>query len=103
VQVRISWRKNSRKPPNFYKKLVKRLPCEEIGKQDLRKKKCADFSKEATPEVTKEEPIMEKLEQEHIVKNYTKRRLRRTKGDEQEKHVKRKATKGVRTNGLGSY
>jgi hypothetical protein len=31
-----------------------------------RKKKCADFSKEATPEVTKEEPIMEKLEQEHI-------------------------------------
>jgi hypothetical protein len=46
---------------------------------------------------------MEKLEQEHIVKNYTKRRLRRTKGDEQEKHVKRKATKGVRTNGLGSY
>jgi hypothetical protein len=31
-----------------------------------RKKKCADFSKEATPEVTKEEPIAEKLEQEHI-------------------------------------
>jgi hypothetical protein len=31
-----------------------------------RKKKCAEFSKEATPEVTKEEPIMEKLEQEHI-------------------------------------
>jgi hypothetical protein len=31
-----------------------------------RKKKCADFSKEATPEVTKEEAIMEKLEQEHI-------------------------------------
>jgi hypothetical protein len=31
-----------------------------------RKKKCADFSKEATPEVTKEEPIVEKLEQEHI-------------------------------------
>jgi hypothetical protein len=31
-----------------------------------RKKKCAEFSKEATPEVTKEEPITEKLEQEHI-------------------------------------
>jgi hypothetical protein len=31
-----------------------------------RKKKCAYFSKEATPEVKKEEPIMEKLEQEHI-------------------------------------
>jgi hypothetical protein len=31
-----------------------------------RKKKLADFSKEATPEVTKEEPIMGKLEQEHI-------------------------------------
>jgi hypothetical protein len=30
------------------------------------KKKCADFSKEATPEVTKEEPIMEKFEQEHM-------------------------------------
>jgi hypothetical protein len=31
-----------------------------------RMKKCAEFSKEATPEVTKEEPIPEKLEQEHI-------------------------------------
>jgi hypothetical protein len=31
-----------------------------------RKKKCAEFSKEATPEVTKEEPITEKLEEEHI-------------------------------------
>jgi hypothetical protein len=31
-----------------------------------RKKKCAEFSKEATPEVTKEEPIPEKFEQEHI-------------------------------------
>jgi hypothetical protein len=29
-------------------------------------KKCAEFSKEATPEVTKEEPIPENLEQEHI-------------------------------------
>jgi hypothetical protein len=31
-----------------------------------RKKKCAEFSKETTPEVTKEEPILEKFEQEHI-------------------------------------
>jgi hypothetical protein len=29
-------------------------------------KECAEFSKEATPEVTKEDPILEKLEQEHI-------------------------------------
>jgi hypothetical protein len=29
-------------------------------------KTCAEFSKEATPEVIKEEPIPEKLEQEHI-------------------------------------
>jgi hypothetical protein len=33
---------------------------------DSRMKKCAEFSKEATPEVTKEEPIPKKLEQEHI-------------------------------------
>jgi hypothetical protein len=31
-----------------------------------RKKKCAEFSKETTPEVTKEESIPVKLEQEHI-------------------------------------
>jgi hypothetical protein len=31
-----------------------------------RKKKCAEFSKEATTEVTKEEPIPRKLEEEHI-------------------------------------
>jgi hypothetical protein len=30
------------------------------------RKKCAEFSNEATPEVTKEEPIPEKLEEEHI-------------------------------------
>jgi hypothetical protein len=29
-------------------------------------KKCAEYSEEATSEVTKEEPITEKLEQEHI-------------------------------------
>jgi hypothetical protein len=31
-----------------------------------RMKKCVEFSKEATPEVTKEEPIPEKLEEEHM-------------------------------------
>jgi hypothetical protein len=31
-----------------------------------RKNKCAEFSKEATPEVAKEEPIPRKLEEEHI-------------------------------------
>jgi hypothetical protein len=31
-----------------------------------RMKKCAEFSKEATPEVTKEEPIPKKLQEEHI-------------------------------------
>jgi hypothetical protein len=31
-----------------------------------RMKKCAEFFKTATPEVTKEEPIPEKLEEEHI-------------------------------------
>jgi hypothetical protein len=31
-----------------------------------RMKKCAGISKEATPEVTKEEPIPKKLEEEHI-------------------------------------
>jgi hypothetical protein len=31
-----------------------------------RMKKFAEFSKEAAPEVTKEEPILEKLEEEHI-------------------------------------
>jgi hypothetical protein len=38
----------------------------EEPKYNSRKKKCAEFSKEATPEVTKEEPIPEKLEEEHI-------------------------------------
>jgi hypothetical protein len=36
-----------------------------------RKKKCAEFSKEATPEVTKEEPIPKKLEEEHIKSSTT--------------------------------
>jgi hypothetical protein len=73
VQVGISWRKHSRNPLNFYKKFVKRRPCEEIGKQDLWKsrntiqgRRSAEIFKEATPEVTKEEPISRKLEEEHI-------------------------------------
>jgi hypothetical protein len=36
-----------------------------------RKKKCAEFSKEATPEVTKEEPILKKFEEEHIKSRIT--------------------------------
>jgi hypothetical protein len=72
--VRISWRKHSQKPLNFYKRLAKRRPCEEIEKQDLggeseynsRMKVCAQISKEATPKVKKEEPIPEKLEEVHI-------------------------------------
>jgi hypothetical protein len=31
-----------------------------------RMKKCAEISKEATPEITEEEPIPKKLEEEHI-------------------------------------
>jgi hypothetical protein len=37
-----------------------------------RKKKCAEFSKEAAPEVTKEEPITENLEQEHTKSRTTR-------------------------------
>jgi hypothetical protein len=35
-------------------------------KHNSRMKTCAKVSKETTPEVTKEEPIPEKLEEEHI-------------------------------------
>jgi hypothetical protein len=38
----------------------------EEPEHNSRMKKCAEFYKEATSEVTKEEPISEKLEQEHI-------------------------------------
>jgi hypothetical protein len=38
-----------------------------------RKKNCAEFCKEATPEVTKEEPIPRKLEEEHIKSRTTPR------------------------------
>jgi hypothetical protein len=38
-----------------------------------RKKKCAEISKEASPEVTKEEPIPKKFEQEHIKSRITPR------------------------------
>jgi hypothetical protein len=41
-----------------------RLPGE--PEYDSRMKKCAEISKEATPEVTKEKPILKKLEEEHI-------------------------------------
>jgi hypothetical protein len=70
VQVGISWRKHLRKPLNFYKKISKvaairrdrqtRLAGE--SEHNSRMKKCAEFSNEATPEVTKEEPILKKLE-----------------------------------------
>jgi hypothetical protein len=74
VQVGISWRKHSRKPLNFYKKISKaaamRRDWETIlagePEYNSRMKKCAEISKEATPEVTKEEPIPKKLEEEHI-------------------------------------
>jgi hypothetical protein len=73
VQVGISWRKHSRKPLNFYKKLESGGHAKRLGKilaeepeYNSRKKKCAEFSKEVTPEVTKEEPIPEKLEEKHI-------------------------------------
>jgi hypothetical protein len=38
-----------------------------------RKKKCAEFSKKATLEVTKEEPIPRKFEEEHIKSRTTSR------------------------------
>jgi hypothetical protein len=65
----ISWRKHSWKPLNFYKRLAKRRPCEEIGgepEHNSRMKTCAEISIEAIPEVTKEEEIPDKLEEEHI-------------------------------------
>jgi hypothetical protein len=72
--VGISWRKHSRKPLNFYKKISKAAAMRrdwqtrlaEEPEYNSRKNKCAEFSKEATPEVTEEEPIPEKLEEEHI-------------------------------------
>jgi hypothetical protein len=69
VQVGISWRKHSRKTLNFYKRLAKRQPCEEIGKHDFRDGQntiqCAEISKKAAPKDKKEEPIPEKLEEVH--------------------------------------
>jgi hypothetical protein len=38
----------------------------EEPENNSRKRKCAEISKEATPEVTKEEPIPKKIEEEHI-------------------------------------
>jgi hypothetical protein len=80
VQVGISWRKHSRKPLNFYKKISKAAAMRrdwetrlaEEPEYNSRKKKCAEFSKEATPNVTKEEPIPEKLEEKHIKSRTTR-------------------------------
>jgi hypothetical protein len=100
VQVGISWRKHSRKPLNFYKKLVTAAMRRDWGTRlagepeyNSRMKKHAEISKEATLKVKKEEPIPEKLEEEHIKSN---------RRNEQEKHVKREAIKGLQTNRLGS-
>jgi hypothetical protein len=38
----------------------------EEPEHNLRMKKCAEFSKEATPEVANEEPVQEKLKEEHM-------------------------------------
>jgi hypothetical protein len=46
----------------------------EEPEHDSRMKKCAEFSKEATPEVTKEEPILENLKQEHTKSRTTPER-----------------------------
>jgi hypothetical protein len=64
--VGISWRKHSRKPLNFYKKISKAAAMRrdwearlsEEPEHNSRMKKCAEISKEATPEVTKAEPIL---------------------------------------------
>jgi hypothetical protein len=64
--VGISWKKHSRKPLNFYKKLVKRMSCEEIGKQDLRKSRNIIQGRRSVLDFLKREPILEKFEQEHI-------------------------------------
>jgi hypothetical protein len=74
VQVGISWRKPSRKPLNFYKKISRAAAMRrdwetrlaEEPEYNSKKKKCAEISKEATPEITKEEPIPRNLEEEHI-------------------------------------
>jgi hypothetical protein len=71
--VGILWRKHSWKPLNFYKKISKAAAMRRDWETRLAREpeynsrmKCAEISKEATPEVTKKEPIPEKLEQEHI-------------------------------------
>jgi hypothetical protein len=65
-------------------------------------KMCAEISKEATPEVTKEEPIPEKLEEEHIKSRTTPSVDFAESNETSKKHVKREAIKGVRAHGLGS-
>jgi hypothetical protein len=66
-----------------------------------RKKKCAEFSKEATRKSQKRNQLRKSLKKNTSSQELPEHRLRRTKWDEQEKHIKREATKGVRTNGLG--
>jgi hypothetical protein len=68
-----------------------------------RMKKCAEFSIEATPEVTKDEPIPNELEEEHI-KSRTTPSVDFVASNETNKRSmsSAKPPKGVRTNGLGS-
>jgi hypothetical protein len=74
VEVGISWRKHTRKALNFYKKIGKAAATRRDWETRLagepeynsRMKECDENSKEATPEVTKEEPIPKRLEEEHI-------------------------------------
>jgi hypothetical protein len=71
------------------------------SEHDSRMKMCAEISKEATPEVTKEESIPEKLEEEHI-KSRTTPSVDFTESSETHKYVKCEAIKGVQAYGLGS-
>jgi hypothetical protein len=72
----------------------------EVPEYNSRKKKCAEFSKVATLEVTKEEPIPRKLQEEHI-KSRTTPRVDFAESSERNKRSMSSAT-GVRTNALGS-
>jgi hypothetical protein len=70
-------------------------------KHNSRMKTCAEISKEVTPEVTKEEPILENLEGEHI-KSRTTPSVDFAESNETNKRSMSSAIKGVRANGLGS-
>jgi hypothetical protein len=95
--------------PKFYKKISKAAAVQRDWERRLveepehnTRKKCAEFSKEATPKVTKEEPIPEKHEEEHIKSRTTPSVDFATSNETNKKHFKRESTKGVRNNGLGS-